>query len=145
MVNYMEIQDFVELPCISLLWYTWNDTENVLENCENVLEKVLEKYLNFFLETCTHHVDSSPISVPCGNTGFISTSPLLAHPGNIGLILVQYLPINYVYGNIGFDSGPLSKHWFDSGPVLAHYGSIGLIYGEKTDPKHQLGSFPQLL
>ena len=25
MVNYMEIQDFVELPCISLLRYTWND------------------------------------------------------------------------------------------------------------------------
>ena len=46
-VNYMEIQDFVELPCI-LLWYTWNDSENVLENCENVLEKVLQKCLNFF-------------------------------------------------------------------------------------------------
>ena len=43
-VNCMEIQDFVQLPCISLLWYTWNDHENVLENCENVLEKCL----NFF-------------------------------------------------------------------------------------------------
>ena len=50
MVNYMEIQDFVELPCISLLRYTWNDTGNVLENCETILEKVLEKCLNFFLE-----------------------------------------------------------------------------------------------
>ena len=50
MVNYMEIQDFVELPCISLLPYTWNDTENVLENCETILEKVLEKCLNFFSE-----------------------------------------------------------------------------------------------
>ena len=50
MVNYMEIQDFVELPCISLLRYTWNDTENVLENCETILEKVLEKCLNFFSE-----------------------------------------------------------------------------------------------
>ena len=48
MVKYIEIQDFVELPCISLLRYTWNDAENVLENCENVLEKVLEKCLNFF-------------------------------------------------------------------------------------------------
>ena len=55
MVNHMEIQDFVELPCISSLWYTWNDTENVLENCENVLEKVLEKCLIFFLETCTQN------------------------------------------------------------------------------------------
>ena len=54
-VNCMEIQDFVQLPSISLLWYTWNDNENVLEKCENVLEKVLEKCLNFFLETCTHH------------------------------------------------------------------------------------------
>ena len=54
-VNCMEIQDFVQLPCISLLWYTWNDNENVLEKCENVLEKVLEKCLNFFLETCTRH------------------------------------------------------------------------------------------
>ena len=50
MVNYMEIQDFVELSCISLLRYTWNDTENVLENCETILEKVLEKCLNFFSE-----------------------------------------------------------------------------------------------
>ena len=50
MVNYMEIQDFVELPCISLLRYTWNDTENVLENCVTILEKVLEKCLNFFSE-----------------------------------------------------------------------------------------------
>ena len=50
MVNYMEIQDFVELPCISLFRYTWNDTENVLENCETILEKVLEKCLNFFSE-----------------------------------------------------------------------------------------------
>ena len=50
MVNYMEIQDFVELPCISLLRYTWNDTENVLENCETILKKVLEKCLNFFSE-----------------------------------------------------------------------------------------------
>ena len=56
MVNYMEIQDFVGLSCISLLRYTCNEPENVLENCENVLEKVLEKCLNFFLETCTHHV-----------------------------------------------------------------------------------------
>ena len=47
-VYYMEIQDFVELPCISLLRYTWNDTENVLENCETILEKVLEKWLIFF-------------------------------------------------------------------------------------------------
>ena len=58
MVNYMEIQDFVELPCISLLRYTWNDTENVLENCETILEKVLEKCLNFFSENlyspCVH-------------------------------------------------------------------------------------------
>ena len=59
MVNYMEIQDFVELPCISLLRYAWNDIENVIENCENVLEKVLEKCLNFFLKTCTHHVNPS--------------------------------------------------------------------------------------
>ena len=57
-VNCMEIQDFVQLPSISLLWYTWNDNENVLEKCENVLEKVLEKCLNFFLETCTHHGNS---------------------------------------------------------------------------------------
>ena len=55
-VYYMEIQDFVELPCISLLRYTWNDMENVLENCETILEKVLEKWLIFFLKTCTHHV-----------------------------------------------------------------------------------------
>ena len=48
MVNYIQIQDFVELPCISLLWHAWNDTENVLENCVNILEKVLEKCLNFF-------------------------------------------------------------------------------------------------
>ena len=48
MVNYMEIQDFVELPCISLLRYTWNDTENVLENCETIFEKVFEKCLTFF-------------------------------------------------------------------------------------------------
>ena len=48
MVNYIEIQDFAELPCISLLRYTWNDTENALENWENVLEKVLEKCLIFF-------------------------------------------------------------------------------------------------
>ena len=44
MVNYMEIQKFVGLSCISwfsLLRYTWNDHENVCENCENVLEKVL--------------------------------------------------------------------------------------------------------
>ena len=54
-VNYMEIQDLVELSCISLLWYTWNDTENVLENCEIVLEKVLEKWLIFFLETYAPH------------------------------------------------------------------------------------------
>ena len=51
MVNYMEIQDFVELPCNFFtaihLVYT-PDSENVLENCENVLEKVLEKCLNFF-------------------------------------------------------------------------------------------------
>ena len=51
MVNYLEIQDFVELSFISLLRYTWDDIENVLENCENVLENCL----NFFLETCTHH------------------------------------------------------------------------------------------
>ena len=50
MVNYMEIQDFVKLPYISLLWYTWNDMENVLENCETILEKVLENCLNFFSE-----------------------------------------------------------------------------------------------
>ena len=50
MVNYMEIQDFVKLPCISLLRYTWNDMENVLENCETILEKVLEKCLNLFCE-----------------------------------------------------------------------------------------------
>ena len=50
MVNYMEIQDFVELPCISLLRYTWNDTENVLENCETIFEKVFEKCLTFFSE-----------------------------------------------------------------------------------------------
>ena len=42
MVNYMEIQDFVELLSISLLRYTWNDTESVLENCETILQKVLE-------------------------------------------------------------------------------------------------------
>ena len=39
-------------PVISLLkvlQYAWNDSENVLENCENVFEKVLEKCLNFFL------------------------------------------------------------------------------------------------
>ena len=48
MVNYMEIQDFVELPCISLLRYTWNDTENVLENYETMFEKVFEKCFNFF-------------------------------------------------------------------------------------------------
>ena len=50
MVNYMEIQDFVELPCISLLPYTWNHTEHVIENYETILEKVLEKCLNFFSE-----------------------------------------------------------------------------------------------
>ena len=38
----MEIQDFVELLSISLLRYTWNDTESVLENCETILQKVLE-------------------------------------------------------------------------------------------------------
>ena len=55
MVNYLEIKDFVkeikdfvELSCISSLWYTWKDVENVLENCKNVLEKVLENCLNFF-------------------------------------------------------------------------------------------------
>ena len=48
MVNYMEIQDFVELSCISLLRYTGNDTGNVLESWENVLEKFLENCLNFF-------------------------------------------------------------------------------------------------
>ena len=63
-VNYMEIQDFVELPCISLLRYTWNDTENVLENCETILEKVLEKCLNFFLKTCTHHESALVTSTP---------------------------------------------------------------------------------
>ena len=47
MVNNMEIQDFVELPCISLLRYTWNDMENVLESCETVLEKSW-KVLEFF-------------------------------------------------------------------------------------------------
>ena len=56
MANYMEIQDFVELPYTCLLRFTWNDTENVLENGKNILEKVLEKCLNIFLETCTHHV-----------------------------------------------------------------------------------------
>ena len=60
MVNYMEIQDFVELPCISLLRYTWNDTENVLENYETMFEKVFEKCLNFFfwkpVLTITRHI-----------------------------------------------------------------------------------------
>ena len=58
-VNCKETQDFVQLPCISLLWHTWNDNENVLEMCENVFEKVLEKFWNFFLETCTHHVETT--------------------------------------------------------------------------------------
>ena len=31
-----------------LLCYTWNDIENVLENCKNVLEKVLEKCFIFY-------------------------------------------------------------------------------------------------
>ena len=48
MVNYMEMQDFVELPCITSLRYTWNDTDNVLENCENVLEKSLKSAWIFF-------------------------------------------------------------------------------------------------
>ena len=47
-VNYMEIQDFVNLPGISLMRLTWNDSENDLENCENILENILEKCLNFF-------------------------------------------------------------------------------------------------
>ena len=55
MVNYMEIQDFVTLPYNALLRYTWNDTESVLENCENFLEKVFVKSSIFFLETCTNN------------------------------------------------------------------------------------------
>ena len=62
MVNYIQIQDFVELPCISLLWHTWNNTENILENYEIILEKVLEKCLNFFLDICLREV----FFLPCG-------------------------------------------------------------------------------
>ena len=69
MVNYTEIQDFIKLPCISLLWYTWNDTENVLEIWKNVLEKVLEKCLNFL---------SGNLYSPCPNFHDVCHRDLLA-------------------------------------------------------------------
>ena len=48
MVNYVEIQGFVKLPCFCFLQYIWNNTENVPENCKNVLEKNPWKVLVFF-------------------------------------------------------------------------------------------------
>ena len=62
MVNYMENQDFDRVTLYFLIGYTWKDTENILENCKNVLENVHEKCLIFFLETCIHQDSIPPLS-----------------------------------------------------------------------------------
>ena len=71
-VNYMEIQDFVELPCISLPWYTWNDAENVLENCEIVLEKCLNFFSGNLYSPCYSDVIMSAMASQITSISIVS-------------------------------------------------------------------------
>ena len=63
MVNYMEKQDFDRVILYFSIGYTWNDTVNVLENCNNVFENSLKSAWFFFLESCIHYDSISSVII----------------------------------------------------------------------------------